>query len=98
MTIADINEHMLGVGKKRAEKFGVLADAKRSNLTLDWLEADAEKLPLQDNTYDAYTIAFGIRNVTHIDEVLRLCFCVFLGGVYILPHGVNHMGTEKIED
>jgi 2-methoxy-6-polyprenyl-1,4-benzoquinol methylase len=40
-----------------------------SNTTVDWVCADAEKLPFDDNVYTAYTIAFGIRNVTHIDKV-----------------------------
>lgn len=34
-----------------------------------WKEGDAEKLPFDDNQFNAYTIAFGIRNVTHIDKV-----------------------------
>lgn len=38
---------------------------------LRWVVGDAEQLPFQDGSVDAYTIAFGIRNVTHIDEALR---------------------------
>jgi hypothetical protein len=39
------------------------------NTSVEWVCADAEKLPFEDNFFTAYTIAFGIRNVTHIDKV-----------------------------
>src|SRR5438067_1127039 len=54
----DINAAMLQVGMGRA------ADKKYS--TIRWLCANAENLPLPPSTFDAYTIGFGIRNVTHI--------------------------------
>ena len=54
---------MLGEGVRRAEEKGEGAIA--------WVCGDAEKLPLPDAHFDAYTIAFGIRNVTHIDAALR---------------------------
>lgn len=38
--------------------------------SLIWVEGDAEALSFQDNSMDGYTIAFGIRNVTHIEKVL----------------------------
>jgi ubiquinone/menaquinone biosynthesis C-methylase UbiE len=38
---------------------------------LVWMEGDAEALSLEDNSMDGYTIAFGIRNVTHIDRALK---------------------------
>ncbi|MBW8285221.1 MAG: bifunctional demethylmenaquinone methyltransferase/2-methoxy-6-polyprenyl-1,4-benzoquinol methylase UbiE [Rhizobium sp.] len=62
-TVLDINGSMLGVGAERAEKKG-LSD----NLT--FVEANAEALPFEDNSFDAYTIAFGIRNVPRIDVAL----------------------------
>ncbi|VDP85932.1 unnamed protein product [Echinostoma caproni] len=37
---------------------------------VSWVEGNAEELPFEDNTFDLYTIAFGIRNCTHIDKVL----------------------------
>jgi len=64
VTIADINHEMLKVGRKRA-------DADRQIAGLTWMCADAERLPLADSSVDAYTIAFCIRNVTDIDQVLR---------------------------
>lgn len=41
-----------------------------ANARLAWVCADAEQLPFADNAFDLYTIAFGIRNCTHIDKVL----------------------------
>ena len=63
VTIADINPDMLAVGRARAEKRGLVG--------LDFVEANAEELPFADHSFDAVTIAFGIRNVTHVDQALR---------------------------
>jgi demethylmenaquinone methyltransferase/2-methoxy-6-polyprenyl-1,4-benzoquinol methylase len=63
VTVADINESMVSVGRDRG--------IDRTDLTgVDWLVADAEKLPLPSASVDAYTIAFGIRNVTDIPAAL----------------------------
>ncbi len=62
VTVADINPHMLAVGKERARARGLAG--------LDWVEADAEALPFADQAFTAITIAFGIRNVTRIDRAL----------------------------
>lgn len=63
ITISDINPHMLEEGQKRAEKNGFSEH-------FTWKEANAEQLPFDDNSFDSYTIAFGIRNVTHRDKAL----------------------------
>ena len=63
ITVCDINRAMLAVGRDRA------IDANRIE-PVDWLCADAEALPLADRSVDAYTIAFGIRNVTRIERAL----------------------------
>jgi demethylmenaquinone methyltransferase / 2-methoxy-6-polyprenyl-1,4-benzoquinol methylase len=63
ITVADINPDMLGVGMERSEK--------RDIGNLAWSEQNAETLSFADRSFDAYTIAFGIRNVTHIDKALR---------------------------
>ena len=63
MVVCDINGSMLKVGEKRAEGRGF--DPRR----IRWVEGDAMKLPFEDESFDAYTIAFGIRNVVRIDEV-----------------------------
>lgn len=62
ITVADINPDMLGVGMERAQQ--------RDIGGLSWSEQNAEVLSFDDRSFDAYTIAFGIRNVTHIDKAL----------------------------
>jgi demethylmenaquinone methyltransferase/2-methoxy-6-polyprenyl-1,4-benzoquinol methylase len=62
VTVADINADMLGVGIERAKARGLAG--------LSWAEENAETLSFGDKEFDAYTIAFGIRNVTHIDRAL----------------------------
>ncbi|MET3661850.1 bifunctional demethylmenaquinone methyltransferase/2-methoxy-6-polyprenyl-1,4-benzoquinol methylase UbiE [Aquamicrobium ahrensii] len=72
-TVLDINGSMLQVGRERAEKKGLSAH-------LDFVEANAEELPFADATFDAYTIAFGIRNVPRIDVALSEAFRVLKPG------------------
>ena len=63
VTVGDINPDMLAVGMERAEK--------RSVTGLIWQVENAEALSFADNSFDGYTIAFGIRNVTDIPAALR---------------------------
>jgi demethylmenaquinone methyltransferase / 2-methoxy-6-polyprenyl-1,4-benzoquinol methylase len=63
VTVLDINGDMLGVGRERAEK-------QSFEGKIDFVEANAESLPFPDRSFDAYTIAFGIRNVPRIDVAL----------------------------
>jgi demethylmenaquinone methyltransferase / 2-methoxy-6-polyprenyl-1,4-benzoquinol methylase len=63
VTVLDINGDMLGVGRERAEKKGLSEQ-------LTFVEANAEDLPFPDDEFDAYTIAFGIRNVPRIEQAL----------------------------
>ena len=72
-TVLDINGSMLKVGQQRAEKLGL------SGL-VDFVEADAQQLPFEAGTFDAYTIATGIRNVPHIDQALLEAFRVLKRG------------------
>ena len=62
VVVCDINASMLEEGRRRAQQAGI-------EHRLQWVEGDAERLPFEDEEFDAYTIAFGIRNVTHIDKV-----------------------------
>ena len=66
VTVCDINCEMLGVGATRAIDLGHLP----VDGTLDWVCGNAEALPFADMSVDTYTIAFGLRNVTHIDRAL----------------------------
>lgn len=68
VTVSDINQNMLDVGKQRAKQLKYTSETL-DNCTIDWVCANAEQLPFDDNTFNAYTIAFGIRNCTHIDKV-----------------------------
>ena len=62
ITVSDINQDMLDVGIERAEKQGIAG--------LSWSRQNAEELTFGDRAFNAYTIAFGIRNVTRIDKAL----------------------------
>ena len=64
VTVCDINPAMLEVGRDRAVDRGLLQG-------LTWATGDAEHLPFPDRSFDVYTIAFGLRNVTDIDQALR---------------------------
>ena len=63
VTVADLNADMLEVGRERAQQRGIEG--------LDWRVENAEALSCASSTFDAYTIAFGIRNVTDIPAALR---------------------------
>jgi len=63
VVVCDLTPDMLAVGRDRALDRGLLG-------AIDWVCADAEALPLPDRCMDACTIAFGLRNVTHIDRAL----------------------------
>ncbi|GAB4813552.1 hypothetical protein N2152v2_000598 [Parachlorella kessleri] len=65
VTVFDINPSMLQEGQKRAAAQGL------DQRSLRWVEGNAEQLPFEDNSFDSYTVAFGIRNVTDRDAALR---------------------------
>ena len=72
VTVADINGDMLAVGEQRAQE--------REIKGLSWKQENAEALSFDDASFDAYTIAFGIRNVTDIPAALREAFRVLKRG------------------
>jgi len=76
VTVLDINGDMLEVGRERA---GARYDGR-----IDFVEANAEALPIEDATFDGYTIAFGIRNVPRIDAALREAHRVLRRGGHFL--------------
>ncbi|MDA9954370.1 bifunctional demethylmenaquinone methyltransferase/2-methoxy-6-polyprenyl-1,4-benzoquinol methylase UbiE [Planktomarina sp.] len=72
-TVLDITENMMIEGRKRAEANQMLD-------RLDWVVGDAMALPFADNSFDVYTISFGIRNVTHPQDALNEAFRVLRPG------------------
>lgn len=71
--VCDMTESMLIEGRKRAE-------AEHQADRLEWVVGDAMALPFADNSFDVYTISFGIRNVTRIPDALREAFRVLRPG------------------
>ncbi len=72
-TVLDMTEGMLVEGQQRAE-------AAKLAESLDWVVGDAMALPFPEDTFDRYTISFGIRNVTRIGEALSEAFRVLKPG------------------
>lgn len=72
-TVCDLTEQMLIEGRKRAE-------AENLVQSLDWTVGDAMALPFAANTFDVYTISFGIRNVTRIGDALAEAYRVLKPG------------------
>src|SRR5690606_33751327 len=64
VTVCDLTESMLQVGRDRMIDKNILSG-------INWVCGNAEDLPIADESVDIYTIAFGLRNVTHIDKALR---------------------------
>ena len=71
--VLDMTESMLVEGRKRAEAGAMQAQ-------LDWIVGDAMALPFEENSFDVYTISFGIRNVTRIEDALSEAFRVLRPG------------------
>lgn len=71
--VLDMTESMLISGRQRAE-----ADSMAARL--DWVVGDAMALPFADNSFDVYTISFGIRNVTRIPDALKEAYRVLKPG------------------
>ena len=77
VTVCDINPDMLGVGRERASMYG-------GDAVVTFAEANAEALPFADRSFDAATIAFGIRNVPRIERALAEAFRVLkIGGKFV---------------
>lgn len=90
VTVCDINKEMLSVGRDRAIDKGVLSG-------IDWVCGNAESLPVPDRSMDAFTIAFCIRNVTHIDAALREARRVLKPGGRFLCLEFSKVGLPVLE-
>ncbi|WP_405054391.1 bifunctional demethylmenaquinone methyltransferase/2-methoxy-6-polyprenyl-1,4-benzoquinol methylase UbiE [Thalassotalea fonticola] len=75
--LADINSSMLNVGRDKLRDLGIVGN-------VDYVQANAEALPFDDNSFDIVTIAFGLRNVTDKDKALRSIYRVLKPGGRLL--------------
>jgi demethylmenaquinone methyltransferase / 2-methoxy-6-polyprenyl-1,4-benzoquinol methylase len=94
VTVCDINADMLAVGRERAIARG-LADV------VTFVEANAEALPVADRSFDAATIAFGIRNVARIEKALAEAFrALKIGGKFACLEfsAVDVPGLDRLYD
>ena len=90
VTVCDINDEMLTVGRDRAIDQGLLNG-------ITWVNGDAEQLPVPDGSFDAFTIAFCIRNVTHIDRALSEARRVLKPGGRFLCLEFSHVVLPIVE-
>ncbi|HMB12716.1 MAG TPA: bifunctional demethylmenaquinone methyltransferase/2-methoxy-6-polyprenyl-1,4-benzoquinol methylase UbiE [Roseovarius sp.] len=89
-TVLDLTEPMLVEGRKRAE-----AEAMANSL--DWVVGDAMALPFEDNSFDVYTISFGIRNVTRPQEALNEAFRVLRPGGRLMVLEFSQIPNELMQ-
>ena len=89
ITVADINPAMLDVGRERAETRGYSG--------INFQEANAEALPFVDASFDAYAIAFGIRNVPRIEAALAEAFRVLKHGGRFLCLEFSEVDTPMLD-
>ncbi|VDD82916.1 unnamed protein product [Mesocestoides corti] len=93
ITVCDINEAMMTVGMEKASQAGIAG--------INWVQGNAESLPFEDNNFDVYTAAFGIRNCTHVDKVLEEAHRVLRPGgrFFCLEFSrVNNFALRKLYD
>ena len=90
ITIADISPDMVREGQARAAREGLLGSC-------DFTVGNAESLVFPDKSFDAYTIAFGIRNVTHIDRALSEAYRVLKPGGRFLCLEFSHVDMELLQ-
>ncbi len=93
-TVLDLTEPMLVEGRKRAE-------AAAMQDSLDWVVGDAMALPFPDNSFDVYTISFGIRNVTRPEDALAEAYRVLKPGGRLMVLEFSQIpqpGLQKLYD
>lgn len=88
--VCDINPDMLAIGRERAAKHAL-------EQRLTFVEGNAEQLQFPDRHFDAYTIAFGIRNVPRIDAALKEAFRVLKPGGRFLCLEFSHVDLPGLD-
>ena len=88
--ICDISPEMLEVGRRKVDAAGL-------SERITCVEGNAEELPFPDRSFDAYTIAFGIRNVTHIDVALKEAHRVLKVGGRFLCLEFSHVEMPVLD-
>ena len=94
VTVCDINENMLRVGQDRAIDKGILNG-------VEWVTGNAESLPFPDESFDLYSISFGLRNVPKIDDALKEAYRVLKPGGRFFCLEFSHVtmpGLDKLYD
>ncbi|WP_142849425.1 bifunctional demethylmenaquinone methyltransferase/2-methoxy-6-polyprenyl-1,4-benzoquinol methylase UbiE [Telmatospirillum sp. J64-1] len=91
VVVCDINREMLSVGRDRALNKGIIEG-------ISWVCGDAERLPIPDASMDAYTIAFCLRNVTHIDAALKEARRVLKPGGRFLCLEFSHVTVPGLRE
>lgn len=89
-TVLDLTEPMLIEGRKRAE-------AEQMASSLDWVVGDAMALPFEDNSFDVYTISFGIRNVTRPQDALNEAYRVLRPGGRLMVLEFSQIPNELMQ-
>lgn len=89
-TVLDLTEQMLIEGRKRAE-------AERLGASLDWIVGDAMELPFEDNTFDVYTVSFGIRNVTRPQRALEEAYRVLKPGGRLMVLEFSRIPNDPLQ-
>ena len=90
VVLADINSSMLEVGRERLTNQGLTDN-------IEYVQANAESLPFNDNSFDVITIAFGLRNVTDKDKALRSMLRVLKPGGRLLVLEFSKPGNPLLE-
>ncbi len=90
VVLSDINPEMLAVGRARMEDLGLING-------LEYVLANAEELPFEDQSFDAVTIAFGLRNVTDKDAALREMYRVLRPGGQVNILEFSKVGSKTLK-
>ena len=92
IVVCDLSKEMVDQGRRRAER----SAKERHRQCIEWKVGDAEALPFEDATFDSYSIAFGIRNTTHMDVVLREAHRVLKPGGFFACLEFSHVENSLL--